>query len=657
MTVTDPLWTPDIENIQTANMTHFQSFLHKQKLINEPFPNYSQLHQWSVSNRGVFWTSLFDFFQILYEGKPEPSELVQASMMNTRWFPNVRLNFAENLLRRNDDKPAVVSILENGQRHELSFRELKEKVRQLQHSLIQAGVQEGDRVAAFMPNVTETIIAMLATTSLGAIWSSCSPDFGINGVIDRFGQIKPKVLFACDGYYYNGKTIHCFDKLQQITDQLPDLELIIITPLIGDAKCTEELNQKVTSQYFEGFLSSDKTHQLQFNRLPFDHPLYIMYSSGTTGLPKCIVHGAGGTLLQHMKELSLHTNLKPDDSIFYFTTCGWMMWNWLVSSLALGARLVLFDGSPFHPQPERLIDLIDSERINVFGCSAKYISALEKAEVKPKQSHHLTSLQRILSTGSPLNPASFQYVYREFKQKLCLSSISGGTDIISCFVLGNPILPVYSGEIQSAGLAMDVKIFNDQGEPLNGEKGELVCSQPFPSMPIYFWNDPDKKRYHASYFACFDNIWTHGDYGEETQHGGFIISGRSDTVLNPGGVRIGTAEIYRVVDSIQEVVDSVVVGQSWSDDVRVVLFVQLKTGLSLNEALRKEIKQTVRKELSPRHMPEKILQVTDIPKTLSGKVVEIAVSHTIHGRKVENLDALANPEALAQYKDRPELKS
>ncbi|MBL4608469.1 MAG: acetoacetate--CoA ligase [Pseudomonadales bacterium] len=656
MTKDTPLWTPSLQDVQAANITHFQAYLTEKKLISAPFSTYKELHHWSITNRRVFWKSLFDYFQICYEGSTEPAELVQTEMINTRWFPNVRLNFAENLLRRDDNKPAVVSILENGQRKELSFQELKEKVRQLQHSLLEMGVQEGDRIVAFMPNIPETLIAMLATVSLGAIWSSCSPDFGINGVIDRFGQIKPKVLFCCDGYYYNGKTIQCFDKLKQISAQLPELEQIVITPLIGETNCAQQLNQHTPSPYFEEFLSSDKEHTLQFKRLPFNHPPYIMYSSGTTGLPKCIVHGAGGTLLQHLKELSLHTNVKRDDTIFYYTTCGWMMWNWLVSSLALGAKLVLFDGSPFHPKPSSLIDLIDKEQINTFGCSAKYISALEKADVKPKQSHQLKSLRNILSTGSPLNPANFQYIYREFKQELCLSSISGGTDIISCFVLGNPVLPVYSGEIQCAGLAMDVNIFNEQGKPIIGEKGELVCTQAFPSMPIYFWDDPDNKRYHASYFHHFSNIWTHGDYGEETPHGGFIISGRSDTVLNPGGIRIGTAEIYRIVESIPKILDSVVVGQSWKGDVRVVLFVQLKTGLNLDEILQKEIKQTIRKELSPRHTPEKILQVTDIPKTLSGKTVELAVSHSIHGRCVENLDALANPEALKEYKNRQELK-
>ena len=652
-----PLWAPSPTGIKSSNLAHFQNFLTKQKLIDAPFSNYDELHHWSTAHRGPFWTSLFDYFDILHKGDLTPAELPNDEMINSQWFPNVHLNFAENLLRTESDDIAVVSILENGQRSTLTFRELKEKVRQLQHSLVKINIQPGDRVAAFMPNVAETLVAMLATTSLGAIWSSCSPEFGINGVIDRFMQIEAKVLIACDGYYYNGKTIDCRPKLTEITQRLPHLEQIILVPIIDAHVETGSLNLPAPCSTLEGFLSKDQNYTLQFIQLPFNHPLYIMYSSGTTGLPKCIVHGAGGTLLQHLKEHAFHTNLKVNDSLFYYTTCGWMMWNWLVSGLALGVKLVLFDGSPFYPQANRLINLIDEEDITVFGCSAKYLSALEKVGLSPKQNHDLSSLKQVLSTGSPLSPASFHYVYQEFKKDLCLSSISGGTDIISCFVLGNPTLAVYSGAIQCVGLGMDVAIYNEEGEAVIGEKGELVCTQAFPSMPIYFWNDPEKNRYRASYFKRFPGIWTHGDIGELKPNGGVILSGRSDTVLNPGGVRIGTGEIYRIVDTVPQIMDSVVVGHAWNGDVRVVLFVQLKTGLYLDEALRIKIKKTIKKELSPRHVPEKILQVQDIPKTLSGKTVELAVNHCIHGKEIKNIDALANPEALEQYKNREELKT
>jgi acetoacetyl-CoA synthetase len=518
-------------------------------------------------------------------------------------------------------------------------------------ALRSAGVAAGDRVAGFMPNVPETIVAMLATSSIGAIWSSCSPDFGINGVMDRFGQIEPKVLFACDGYYYNGKTIDSTQRIGQICAKIDSIEQLVLV------KVTEAVTDIPQAMDYGDFLVKENTPKLQFEQLPFDHPLYIMYSSGTTGAPKCIVHGAGGTLLQQLKEQQLHSNLQPDDVLFYFTTCGWMMWNWLVAGLATEASIVLFDGSPFYPEPRSLIDMAEQEKINIFGTSAKYIAALEKAHVVPRESHQLASLKAILSTGSPLSHESFQYVYRDIKADLCLSSISGGTDILSCFVLGNPTLPVWEGQIQCRGLGMAVEIWDEQGRSVTEQKGELVCVKPFPSAPIYFWNDPENKKYLSAYFQTYANIWAHGDYGEITAQNGVIIHGRSDAVLNPGGVRIGTAEIYRQVEKLDEVVDSICIGQDWDDDVRVVLFVVLRQGLSLDDKLIGKIRSNIRSETTPRHVPAKVIAVTDIPRTISGKIVELAVRKVVHGQAVNNTDALANPEALELFKDLPELEN
>lgn len=650
------LWQPSIDDVTQSNIKHYEQYLLKNNIISQHFNSYKELHRWSVKNKEIFWESLWRYFGIIHQGEIQPVLPPPELMIESQWFPSARLNFAENLLRHNSDANAIVAYLENGERSTISFKELRQKVAQLQASLKASGVGIGDRVAGLMPNIIETVIAMLATTSLGAAWSSCSPEFGVNGVTDRLGQIQAKVLFATDGYYYNGKTINSIEKLSAIVDNLPELKQVVIVSIIQQVGNISSLNAKLKTSLFDDYLQQETAATLSFERLPFDHPLYIMYSSGTTGLPKCIVHGAGGTLLQHLKELSLHCDLSPHETIFYYSTCGWMMWNWLISSLAIGATLVLYDGSPFYPSATALVDLIDQEQIKIFGSSAKYLSALEKSGVVPKKTHQLNSLKTLLSTGSPLSQESFHYVYQSIKEDICLSSISGGTDILSCFILGNPTLPVYAGELQCAGLGMDVKIFDLDGSQLIQQKGELVCCQAFPSMPIYFWNDPEQHKYKASYFSQFDNVWAHGDYGEETSTGGFIIHGRSDTVLNPGGVRIGTAEIYRQVERIARISDCVVVGQNWQDDVRIVLFVQLASGKTLDETLVKEIKYNLRQELSPRHVPAKILQVNDIPKTLSGKTVELAVSHIIHNRPVKNREALANPEALEYFKNRAELQ-
>jgi acetoacetyl-CoA synthetase len=575
-------------------------------------------------------------------------------MPSAHWFPGATLNFAEHLLRRRDSHPALVAIGEDGSREQLTYAELAAHVAGLQRQLQAAGVGPGDRVAAFMPNTWQTVVGMLAASSLGATWSSCSPDFGTQGVIDRFGQIEPKVLIAAAGYRYAGKNLDLTDKLNEILERLPSLQQLLLVPYSNPKARTEALQTEAQVSLWQDFYQPGGTPA--FTQVAFDHPLYILYSSGTTGVPKCIVHGSGGVLLQHVKELGLHTDLSASDCLFYYTTCGWMMWNWLVSGLALGATLVLFDGSPFHPGAERLIDLIDAENISIFGTSAKYLAALEKAGAKPGSTHRLQRLKAILSTGSPLSHESFDYVYREIKSDLCLSSISGGTDIVSCFALGNPLLPVWRGELQCKGLGMDVQVWNDAGQPVIGEKGELVCAKHFPSMPVGFWNDPQGEKFKSAYFDTFPGVWAHGDYAEETAHGGLVIHGRSDAVLNPGGVRIGTAEIYRQVEKVEEVLESIAIGQDWNNDVRVVLFVRLREGVSLTDELQERIRQVIESNTSTRHVPAKIIAVTDIPRTISGKIVELAVRNVVHGKPVKNTDALANPEALELYKDLPELQ-
>ena len=652
----DLLWTPSADRLTQSRLQDFMGYLESQG--QGSFEDYDALHQFSVAQRENFWSALWDYTDIVAEQKgtviAENADTFPCqSNAGVRWFPEASLNFAENLLRYRDDRPALISRLENGQRRVVTFKQLYTNVAALSASLRRLGIGPGDRVAGFMPNIIETVEAMLATTSLGAIWSSCSPDFGINGVLDRFGQIQPKILIGADGYFYNGKLCDSTGRLAAISDAIDSLEKVVVVPVISEqTNCAEIANAVL----WQDFLDTTAT-EVQFAQLPFDHPLFIMYSSGTTGMPKCIVHGAGGTLLQHVKEHQLHVDLSRDDVLFYFTTCGWMMWNWLVSGLASGATLVLYDGSPFAEEGLALLKSIEVEGISVFGVGAKYLAALEKANIVPHDEVDLSSLKTILSTGSPLSHESFRYVYQGFKADICLSSISGGTDILSCFVGGSPILPVHVGEIQAPGLGMAVQIWSDDGEPLLGEKGELVCTKPFPSMPIGFWNDPDGDLYRQAYFNTWPNIWAHGDYGELTPSGGYIIHGRSDAVLNPGGVRIGTAEIYRQVERLRDVQESIVVGQEWADDVRVILFVVLTDGAILNDELRTRIANVIRENTTPRHVPAKILEVPDIPRTLSGKIVELAVRNAVHGRPVKNTDALANPEALDAFKGREELRT
>ena len=645
------LWEPSAARIQRSQLSQFLQQLDREQ--QRQFDNYADLHRWSVESPEAFWQSVWDFCDIRASQTSDQVLVDGNQFPGARWFPGARLNFAENLLRNRSDKTALISRLENGRRETISYAGLYQQVSQLAQALRNAGVGRGDRVAGFMPNISETVIAMLASASIGAVWSSCSPDFGINGVMDRFGQIQPKVLFACDGYFYGGKTLDSLTRVSQIKAQISSIETLIIVPV---SRTAEEISLPEGATLWAETLAAYSPNDIEFEQLPFDHPLYIMYSSGTTGVPKCIVHSAGGSLIQHMKEHRLHTDLGSEDTLFYFSTCGWMMWNWLVSGLACEATLVLYDGSPFYPQPQSLMDMADEEGISIFGTSAKYIEALQKAGVKPAESHQLSALKAVLSTGSPLSDESFRYVYRHIKQDICLSSISGGTDILSCFVLGNPCLPVYEGEIQCLGLGMAVEVWDDDGNAVVGEKGEMVCTRPFPSAPIGFWNDPDNAKYRAAYFDTYPNVWAHGDYGEITEHGGMIIHGRSDAVLNPGGVRIGTAEIYRQVEKVADVVDSICIGQQYQGDVRVVLFVVLREGCTLDDSLRNTIRNTIRQETTPRHVPAKIIAVAEIPRTISGKIVELAVRDVVHGKTVKNVDALANPDALALFKDLPELQ-
>nr|WP_298140395.1 acetoacetate--CoA ligase [uncultured Pseudomonas sp.] len=647
-----PLWTPSAERIAATRMDAFRHFVNRRHSLN--LSDYPALHAWSVAQREAFWQAISEFFEVRFSQQPSRVLDEGSSMPSAHWFPGASLNFAEHLLRRRDDHPALIAIGEDGSREQLSYADLAAHVAGLQRSLAAAGVGSGDRVAAFMPNTWQTLVGMLAATSLGATWSSCSPDFGTQGVIDRFGQIEPKVLIAAAGYRYAGKNIDLTGKLNEILERLPSLQQLIVVPYSNPDARAEYFRTTAKVALWADFYQVGG--EPQFTPVPFDHPLYILYSSGTTGVPKCIVHGTGGVLLQHLKELGLHTDLGADDTLFYYTTCGWMMWNWLVSGLALGATLVLFDGSPFHPGAERLIDLIDAENISVFGTSAKYLAALEKAGAKPGSTHRLTHLKAILSTGSPLSHESFEYVYREIKTDLCLSSISGGTDIVSCFALGNPVLPVWRGELQCKGLGMDVQVWNDDGRAVIGEKGELVCTRHFPSMPVGFWNDADGSKFKAAYFDSFPGVWAHGDYAEETVHSGLVIHGRSDAVLNPGGVRIGTAEIYRQVEKVEEVLESIAIGQEWQGDVRVILFVRLREGVALTEALQTRIREVIRANTTQRHVPAKVIAVADIPRTISGKIVELAVRNVVHGRPVKNTDALANPQALELFRGLAELQ-
>ncbi len=642
------LWQPTVEaaaQTQIAGLARARGF--------EGADAIERLRQWSVAQPAAFWQAVWELGGVRASRAADRVLTDGEKMPGARWFEGARLNFAENLLRRDDASPALIFTGEDGRRRELSWAGLQAEVRALAAALAADGVGVGDRVAGYLPNLPETIVAMLATTALGAIWSSASPDFGVEGVLDRFGQIEPKVLIAVDGYLYAGKRLDIRSKVAAVAAGIPGLTRTVLVPFLDPAADPGP----VAGATLYADYKWRETPPLVFAQLPFDHPVYILYSSGTTGKPKAIVHGAGGTLLQHIKEHRLHCDARPGDRVFYFTTCGWMMWNWLVGGLAVEETLVLFDGSPFHPDGNVLWDLAARERVTVFGTSAKYIDACKKAGLEPAKTHDLAALRAILSTGSPLVPESFDYVYEAIKADVQLASISGGTDIVSCFVLGNPAGPVRRGEIQMRGLGLAVDVFDDQGKPVRGEKGELVCTKPFPCMPVRFWNDPEGTRYRGSYFARFPGVWCHGDFAELTESGGVIIYGRSDAVLNPGGVRIGTAEIYRQVEQIPEVLEAICVGQEWQGDVRVVLFVRLAQGSSLDEALEQRIRKQIRERCTPRHVPARIVPVADIPRTRSGKITELAVRDLIHGRPVKNTEALANPDALELYRDLEALRS
>lgn len=650
MTTEMPLWVPTEDRKNAQPLTRFMTWLGAR--TNTQFTDVDRLHAWSIEHRGEFWSAIWDFCAV--EGEKGERTLINGDqMLDARFFPDARLNFAQNLLKREGAEDALIFRGEDKVSYRWSWDELRTRVSRLQQAFAAMGIGEGDRIAAMMPNLPETIACMLAASSLGAIWSSCSPDFGRQGVLDRFGQIEPKLFITCDGYWYNGKLQDVAAKVREVAAELK--VPVLVVPYAGDAQALAASvpQAKTLEQFIEAF----EVKPIEFRLLPFSHPLYILFSSGTTGVPKCIVHSAGGTLLQHLKEHVLHCGIQPGDRLFYFTTCGWMMWNWLASGLGAGATLCLFDGSPFAPDGNVLFDYAAAERFAVFGTSAKYIDAVRKGGLEPIKTHDLGALRLITSTGSPLSPEGFTFVYEGIKQDVHLASISGGTDIVSCFVLGNPLKPVWRGEIQGPGLGLAIDVWNDEGQSVRGEKGELVCTKAFPSMPVMFWNDPEGAKYRAAYFERFDNVWCHGDFAEWTSHGGLIIHGRSDATLNPGGVRIGTAEIYNQVEQMPEVLEALCIGQDWDGDVRVVLFVRLAEGVALDDALTGAIKNRIRTGCTPRHVPAKIIAVSDIPRTKSGKIVELAVREVVHGRPVKNKEALANPEALDLFAGLSELQN
>jgi len=650
-----PIWSPTAERVRDCALTAFTRFVSQQfgapTPHGDPVSDYRALWDWSIDAPAQFWSAVYEYSGVIASRGDAPAFEPGADMRSARWFAGTRLNFAENLLARRDEALALVFVNERGDRRAFSFRQLHERVARVAAGLAAEGVGSGDVVAGYLPNLPEAVIGMLATASLGAVWTSCSPDFGVPGVLDRFGQVQPKVIFSADGYLYAGKQFDSLGPMAEVLQQLKCVRRVVVVPYMAPRPDLAVLPQAILLPDFE------REGELTFLRQPFDAPLYVMYSSGTTGVPKCIVHGVGGTLLQHRKEHLLHSDIRTGDRVFFFTSCGWMMWNWLVTALAGGAALVLYEGSPFHPGPEVLWKMTQDEGVTHFGTSPKYLAALAKADYAPRRHYDLRRLRTLFSTGAPLSAEQFEYVYVAIARDLHLASISGGTDIVSCFALGAPTLPVYRGELQTRGLGMAVAVWSDAGQPLLGERGELVCTQAFPSMPLGFWNDPDGSRYRAAYFERFPGVWHHGDFALLTEHDGIIILGRSDAILNPGGVRIGTAEIYRQVEQLGEVLEALAVGQDWESDVRVVLFVRLRAGVLLDAALEKRIRDIIRRNTSPRHVPAKILAVPDIPRTINGKIVELAVRNVIHGRPVTNTDALANPEALAYFRDRPELRT
>jgi acetoacetyl-CoA synthetase len=653
ITLNQPLWTPSEARIEGSNLARFIDHVKAQWGVDHG-RDYASLWQWSIDEMEKFWLSVWDFCEIRAETRGERVLVDGGKMPGARFFPDAKLNFAENLLRRRDDTPALKFQGEDKARAEMSWAELYDATSRLAQALRGAGLEPGDRVAAYMPNMPETVVAMLAVTSIGAVFSSCSPDFGLQGVVDRFGQIEPKVLISADGYHYNGKTHPSLDKLPAIVARIPSLEQVIVVPYAEAEPDVSGVPKAVT---LPDFVANFPAREIAFTAMPFNAPLYIMFSSGTTGVPKCIVHGIGGSLITHLKEQRLHGDVKPGDRLFWFTTCGWMMWNWLVSGLASEATLLLYDGSPFYPDGNAVYDFAAANAMSYFGTSAKFIDACNKAGLEPKKTHDLSHLRAMGSTGSPLVPEGFDYVYAQVKSDIHLASVSGGTDLLGCFVGANPFGPVWRGEIQAPVLGMAMEVFDEAGAPVRGEKGELVCTRPFPSMPVGFWNDPGDRKYRAAYFEKFDNVWCHGDWIEVTDHGGYVIYGRSDATLNSGGVRIGTAEIYRQVEQMEEIVEALVIGQDWDSDTRIVLFVRLREGEALNDALADKIRKQIRANTTPRHVPARILAVSDIPRTKSGKIVELAVREVVHGRPVKNMEALANPEALKEFEARAELQA